>query len=184
MLKPPQTFDTPRLHLRPPTYPDAEQIYTKYAQDELVTKYLEWSPHPSIEVTQEFIGRCLAVRKDGNAFPWVIIRRRDSSLIGMVESRIKDDQADLGYVIARRDWGKGYATEAVQVVVDWAIEQSGISSVWAVCDVDNIASKRVLEKVGMKNEGILQGFLVHPNISPAPRDAWRFSITKDWKTDP
>ncbi len=53
------------------------------------------------------------------------------------EIRIQGHNADLGYVIARPDWSKGYAAEAVQSVVNWAIEQPRIMRVWALCDIDN-----------------------------------------------
>ena len=52
--------------------------------------------------------------------------------------------------------GKGYITEAVKSIVDWAFKQQEIYRVWSVCDVDNIGSARVMEKVGMQREGILR----------------------------
>jgi RimJ/RimL family protein N-acetyltransferase len=101
---------------------DAEAIYEGYAQDEQVTKYVIWSPHSSVEITREFIHRCNRVWEEKSAFPWVIIRRDENYVIGMVEIRIEGHKADLGYVISRPEWGKGYATEVVQVVVSWAVE--------------------------------------------------------------
>jgi RimJ/RimL family protein N-acetyltransferase len=47
--------------------------------------------------------------------------------------------------------------------------------VWAVTDVDNHASARVLEKIGMQREGLLRRWLVHPSLSPEPRDCWCFA---------
>jgi ribosomal-protein-alanine N-acetyltransferase len=50
--------------------------------------------------------------------------------------------------------------------------------VWATCDVDNVASARLLERVGMEREGVLRQWLVHPNLSEAPRDCLCYSIVK------
>jgi RimJ/RimL family protein N-acetyltransferase len=51
--------------------------------------------------------------------------------------------------------------------------------VWALCDVENIASARVLEKAGMTCEGTLKQFGIHPNISATPRDCFSYAITRD-----
>ena len=155
---------------------DAEAIYEGYAQDEQVTKYLIWSPHFSIETTREFMRRCTRVWEEKSAFPWVIIRRDENHVIGMVELHIEGHKAELGYVISRPEWGEGYATEAVLAVVSWAVVQPSIVRVWAVCDVDNKASARVLEKVGMEREGVLRKFIIHPNVSKKPRDVYCYSL--------
>jgi RimJ/RimL family protein N-acetyltransferase len=178
MTKPPDEFHTARFHLRPPLMSDAEAIFVSYAQDEQVTKYVPWTPHSSIDETNEFVQRCIRDWEEESAFPWAIIRIRDNCLLGMVEIRIQGHRADLGYVIAQPDWSKGYATEAVQAVVSWAIKQPKIMRVWALCDVDNLASARVLEKVGMEQEGVLRRFIVHPTLSKEPRDVFCFALIK------
>jgi len=178
MFFPPRELQTTRLRIRPPKMEDAEAIYEGYAQDKQVTKYVIWSPHSSIEITREFMRRCIRVWEEKTAFPWVIIRRDENYVVGMVELRIEGHKADLGYVISRPEWGKGYATEAVQAVVSWAVEQPSIMRVWALCDVDNIASARVLEKVGMEREGVLRQFIIHPNVSKKPRDVYCYSLIK------
>jgi RimJ/RimL family protein N-acetyltransferase len=158
---------------------DAEAIYNGYAQDEQVTKYVTWAPHSSIGITHEFLRRCNRVWEEKSSFPWVIIRRDENNLIGMVEIHIQGHKANLGYVIARPEWGKEYATEAAQAVVSWAIEQPGIMRVWSVCDVENIASARVLEKVSMEREGLLRKYIMHPNVSKKPRDVYCYSLIKE-----
>ena len=78
----------------------------------------------------------------------------------------------------RQFWGAGYGTEAASLVVDWAIAQPSIYRVWAVCDVENLPSARVLEKTGMKREGVLKRWLYHPNFDKRPRDCYVYSIVK------
>ena len=178
LTKPPEIMETLRLLMRPPVLDDAGVIFQKYAQDQEITKYLIWRPHESINVTREFVRRCIRCWKDGTAFPWVIARKNDDELVGMLELRIDNFRADLGYVIAREYWGNGYATEITKSVVDWAMAQEKIFRVWATCDVENLASARVLEKAGMQKEGVLRRYIVHPNISDEPRDSYCYSVVK------
>lgn len=96
----------------------------------------------------------------------------------MIEMRLDSFRADFGYGIARQYWGNGYTTEAVKVIIGWALKQPNIYRVWAICDVENLASARVLEKAGLQKEGILRRFANHPNISDEPRDCYCYSIVK------
>ena len=149
---------------------DARSIFEQYAQDGDVTRYLTWQPHRNIEETHDYLRRCMQVWEDGTAFPWAITRKEDDRLVGVVEIRMGGHKVDLGYVLARVYWGRGYMPEAVQVIVEWALKQEGIYRVWAVCDVENHASARVLEKVGMQREGTLRRWMAHLNMSDEPRD--------------
>jgi [ribosomal protein S5]-alanine N-acetyltransferase len=177
-MRPSDTIETARLILRPPTMDDAPAVFAGYAQDPLVTRYLTWRPHPAIETTRAFLRRCIVAWQDGSAFPWGIIRKDDQQLIGMIEIRIKGHSVDLGYGLARHAWGNGYMPEAVGAIMDWAWEQPQIYRVWAVCDVENPASARVLEKVGMQREGLLRRWIIHPSISDEARDCYCYARTK------
>jgi ribosomal-protein-alanine N-acetyltransferase len=177
-MKPPKIIETRRLLLRPPTLDDAEDIFDKYAQDPEVTRYMVWLPHEQVETTKEFLERCVNCWEEGNAFPWVMELKSDGPLMGMLEMRLVGYKADFGYGIARQYWGNGYTTEAVQALVQWALEQEDIYRVWAVCDLENIGSARVLEKAGLEREGILRRYSIHPLISIEPRDCYSYSIVK------
>ena len=177
-MKPPEIIETRRLRLRPPVAADATAIFEQYARDTAVTKYLTWRPHKQIDETYEYLKRCAAGWDDASAFTWVLTRKEDGHLLGMVELRAGEYKADLGYVLARSHWGLGIMPEAVSAVIDWTLSSAGIFRVWAVCDVDNVASARVLEKVGMKKEGTLRRWMIHPNISDEPRDSFCYSKTR------
>jgi [ribosomal protein S5]-alanine N-acetyltransferase len=111
---------------------------------------------------------------DGSVRPWVLTERADDHPIGMVELRLFGHRADLGYVLAHAWWGRGLMTEAARAVVEAALADPAIFRVGAVTDVDNLASAHVLEKIGMQREGLLRRWLVHPSLSPEPRDCWSF----------
>ena len=178
MQKPPEELETARLLLRLPVLEDAELIFRKYARDTQVTRYLVWRPHENIQVTRDFIQRCILCWQAGTAFPRVVVRKADRQLVGMLELRIDGFRADFGYVLARDYWGNGYATEISKAVIAWALQQAHIFRVWATCDVENLASARVLEKAGMHREGILRRYILHPNISPEPRDSYCYAVVK------
>jgi RimJ/RimL family protein N-acetyltransferase len=175
---PPNTIKTARLRLRKVESSDAEAIHRQYARDPEVTRYVSWRAHRSLNETREYVRMCLLAWDVGNAYHWAIERSEDKQVIGMMIARVNSEKWELGFVLARAHWGKGYMTEAVREIVAWALKQKDIYRVWAVCDIDNLASARVMEKAGMQREGILRRWSVHPNISPEPRDSYCYAIVK------
>lgn len=69
--------------------------------------------------------------------------------------------------------------EALRALTDWALAQPGIWRAVATCDVENRASARVMEKAGMRCEGVLRRHTIHPNLQPEPRDCRLYARTKD-----
>ncbi len=177
-MKPPEILETDRLRLRRLVVGDAEAIFTQYAQDAEVTRYLTWRRNRTVQETREFLGSCLTTWEEGKSFHWVILRKEDNQLFGLIGFRVDGHKLELGYVLAKAYWGKGYMTEAGKALVDWALKQEEIYRVWAVCDVENLASARVMEKIGMRREGILRRWTVHPNRSDEPRDSYCYAIIK------
>ena len=82
----------------------------------------------------------------------------------------------IGYVLAQQYWNKGYTTEAALAVTNWLLKQPDVYRVFATCDLENPASARVMEKVGMQCEEILRKYIIHPNISDEPRDSYMYAI--------
>ncbi len=177
--RPPHRLHAGRLVLRRPRLEDAEAIFEAYARDEEVVRYLTWRPHGDVEQTRAWVQQALEEWEAGRTFAWVVTRRGEDRPIGMLELRPDGHRVELGYVLARRYWNRGYMTEAVQTVVSWLLDQPGVHRVWAVVDVDNRASARVLEKAGMHFEGVLRRWSVHPNVSPKPRDCACYAAVRD-----
>ncbi|MFQ5630184.1 MAG: GNAT family N-acetyltransferase [bacterium] len=169
-MNPPETIRTPRLILRMPTLQDAEAIFSSYAQDAEITKYLTWRPHQNIEETKTFLRSRIAAWESKSEFSWVITIPPNNRAAGMVGLRISGFRANFGYVLARACWGQGIMTEALKAVIDWVGRQKEIRRIWAVCDVENMASARVMEKCGLQKEGLLRNWMLHPNRSDQPRD--------------
>ena len=178
MRNPPERLITDRLILRRPLLSDAAAIFAEYAQDAEVTRHLIWRPHRNIQETTDFLAGCLARWESGEELTWGITHKGDDRVVGMVACRIRGHAADVGYVLARPYWNRGYGTEAVRVVIRWAAALEPIFRVWAVCDTANGASARVLEKVGMSREGVLRRWIVHPNVSREPRDCFVYAMVR------
>lgn len=170
----PESLATARLCLRRCRPADSQAIFSSYAQDPEVTRYLVWQPHRSLADTQAFTAFADAAWHQGREFTWAIWTPA-GELIGGLALRPTGPKADVGYVLARSHWGRGYATEALSAVLAWALAQPGLYRVWGTCDVDNLASARVLEKAGMQREGLLRRWCVHPNLGDEPRDSWCYA---------
>ena len=177
-MNPPERFESERLILRKPRIEDTSAIFSSYAQDPEVTRYLTWKPHQNIRETEQFLLACGQLWRTGKDFAYTIILKEDDKLIGMFGLHPMNLKIEVGYALARPYWGKSYMTEALRAVIAWAFVQPDIFRVQAICDVDNIASARVMEKAGMTREGTLRRYVLHPNISDEPRDAYLYAVVK------
>jgi RimJ/RimL family protein N-acetyltransferase len=174
----PSSIETERLVLRRPTIEDSPAIFDGYAQDPEVVRHVMWRPHSSIGDTNDFLMTVLQRLQQEKEQSWAITLKSNGRLIGMVAVRPNGFKHDIGYVLARPQWGRGIMTEAARSVVDLSLSGPQVRRVWAVCDVDNAASARVMEKVGMTFEGVLRRWVIHPNVSPDPRDALCYALVR------
>jgi RimJ/RimL family protein N-acetyltransferase len=156
LLSPTELLPTARLVLRRARLSDADDIFNNYATDPEVTRYLIWRPYQHKGDLSPFLQSLLDRWGTGEEYTWAITRPEEDRVIGMIACRVREHAADIGYVLSRNYWNRGYVTEAAKAIVDWAINLSFVYRVWAVCDVENKASARVLEKVGMQREGTLR----------------------------
>ncbi len=174
MIKPPAELRTGSLRLREPVLSDAEAIFEEYASDPEVTRYMTWVPHQTLATVSEFLEELDSRAKSGEEFSWVITTNDADRAVGMIGARVREFKVDIGYVLGRAHWGKGYMTEAVSTLSEWMLARSEVFRVWAVCDIENPASARVLEKSNFMREGILRRWMSHPNLSSEPRDCFMY----------
>ncbi len=144
-----------RLTLRRFHLTDADDILA-YANDEDWQRYLHPMPFPyELAHAEQFVAESFL--KNWNSKPTFAIVLEDTVIGGINLSIDKRSQvAEMGYSVARKHWGKGYAAEAARVVVDWAFETFCLAKISAVANVKNKRSWRVMEKIGMTREGILR----------------------------
>jgi ribosomal-protein-alanine N-acetyltransferase len=167
---PPEKVETHRLVLRKPTLDDALAIFDEYAQDPLVTKYLTWKPHFAQEDTLFFLEGCLENWEQKNEFNFVINKKSSNEILGMAKLALTNQEPHIGYVLAQKHWGKGYATEVARAMIEYVFSSTPFQKVFAFCDIDNRASARVMEKADMHFVETKHGYIIHPNISAEPRD--------------
>lgn len=174
----PGSFETARLILRPVAAGDAPAIFAGYARDREVIRFLTFGPHQSISDTEAFIARCLATPTD-TARTFVLIGRDQGKLLGAFDlRRPQPHRLDCGYVLSRAYWGRGLMTEVLAEISAWALRRDAIWRIGAVCDVENLASARIMEKAGWQREGILCRWIIHPNLGPDPRDCFSYALVR------
>jgi len=125
--------------------------------DPEVMRYLSpcGQPWPA-EVLKTKLDRFVAEHAELGHSKWKVYRKDDGALIGRAGFSVfaPTGELELGFVLKREWWGHGYATESARALIDWLfIERPRIKRVIAFAQVQNLASKRVLEKIGMISTG-------------------------------
>jgi len=169
-VKLPKEILTHRLRLRPPAEADADQIFARYGNDTAVCRYMSWTPHRSIDDTLSYLRRIVSDNEQGASAGYLIFSRDSGKLLGSVGGGLQGPRMQFGFCLARDAWGQGFATEATRAFINAASEDSAIWRIQALCDVENRASARVLEKSGLTLEATLRRYMVLPNLGDAPRD--------------
>lgn len=151
-------LETENLVLRRPRPGDARDMYA-YASDPEVARYVLWEPHASVSDTRAFIRELRRRIRGGYPSSWVITRRTDGRVIGTIGFMwysAENNSAELGYSLSRECWNHGYATEALKAVLEASFRSFPVNRLEAQHDVRNPASGRVMEKCGLRQEGVLR----------------------------
>ena len=175
----PDRIETPRLILLRPTMADAPEIFSRYAGDEEVTKYLNWPRHKSVSDSRAFVSWSDGEWERWPAGPYVVRSRETNELLGGTGLSFHTFQdAMTGYVLAKDAWGKGYATESLHAMVDLAW-QLNVDWLFALCHPSHLVSMRVLGKCGfVRDQGWTQP-VEFPNLEPGHlRDVTCFAISR------
>ena len=117
----------------------------------------------TIEQVRENLGRIEAQRVEEplrTRYELAIVTREEACLIGwlpLILSGMPDtNDAEIGWTLARSVWGRGFATEAARATLAFAFETLRLHRVWAYCQPENVASSRIMEKIGMRREGLFR----------------------------
>lgn len=179
VLRPPATFEMTRLIARRPRASDAPAVFAAYASDPEATRYLAWRAYSTIAPLEAFLRNRAAGWENGDGeYPYLLCLRGTDAPIGSIGVVIDGAKAMFGYVLGRKHWGCGYATEALRALVAWAVAEPRIVRAWACCSTENTASMRVMEKAGLRREAVLRRWQVFPNLGPEPRDCAIYAIVK------
>ena len=146
---------TERLLLRSFTLEDAQDVQHLAGERDIALMVYR-IPHPYEEgMAEEWIRACADAYKRDEAINFAITLRTDKNLIGGIALRLdqENERGELGYWIGKSYWNCGYATEAAKAVVAYGFKVLKLNRIYAYHFTRNLASGRVLEKVGMRYEG-------------------------------
>ena len=150
---------TDRLVLREFKEDDWPEVLA-YQSDPRYLQYYEWT-HRTADDVRQFVQRFVDQNKARPRLKHqlaVTLAGHDAAIgnCGIRLERIDAHEADIGYELAPQHWGRGYATEAARAILRFGFEELKVHRIWAWCIADNLASARVLEKIGMQPEGRLR----------------------------
>ncbi len=147
-----QRMETERLILRPVALTDAKDMH-EYAKDEETTRFI-FPTHQTMADTKKGIANYFIAAPLGK---YGIELKENHKMIGTIDLRVKEneDNAELGYALNKSYWGNGYVPEACRALLTLGFEELGLVRIFAYHDIENPKSGRVMEKIGMKKEGVI-----------------------------
>ena len=143
-------FETPRLTLRRITEEDAPLILQLNSDPDIV-KYVHEPTLESEEQAINIIVNIIIPQYLNNLGRWAIHTKNNNEFIGWCGIKYKPemDETDLGFRLKKTAWGKGYATESAQHTLEYAFNTLNLRLITGRAHIENIASQKVLEKIGM-----------------------------------
>lgn len=150
-------METERILFRLWRDEDAETLY-KYASDPEVGPRAGWPPHKSVEESREII------RTVFNSDHMCAIEFKETGepigcmgymVHGESNIDIGENDAEVGYWVARPYWNRGICTEALRLLIDYCFREKGFRTLWADYFPDNPASGKVMEKCGFRDTGLV-----------------------------
>lgn len=148
-----KTLQTKRLILRDLKIEDAEHIFKTWASDKETTRFMLWNTHTSVLDTEKWINDEIAKRTENGYYSWGIELKETGKLIGSMGAYLRtedENKYEIGYIIAKPYWNKGYTTEAAKEMMKYLINERNIKHFKAVHSKLNPASGKVMEKLGLK----------------------------------
>jgi len=156
-------LEGPSVRLRPLTPSDYPTVFGWYNDPEIVAPFDRFS----VDTMDSFVRAVETAPGDPNSLaPRFVVERRDApGPVGFVGHYVPHpvlEYVDVWYVMGdRAARGKGYGREAVRLLIDHVYATASIDRVGATCDVENVASFRLVEGLGLRREGTLRSALFH-----------------------
>ncbi len=153
-------LETARLRLRRFRREDAESCLRNWAADEAVFRHISQTPGTSAEMEAFLAGADKAYASPATYY-WAIEQKAAQGVIGEIfvdDFSERNGWCEVDYKLGSSFWGRGYAAEALQAVIQYLLDRVGFHRVQAKCSVCNTASERVMQKAGMRREGILRDY--------------------------
>jgi len=181
MPLPTPTLKTDRLLLRPFSAKDLESIFALQSSPHIL-RYWDSPAWKERSQAQLFLEGCIQMAEEGTGARLVIENAADGAFLGWCHLSKWNPifrSASMGYCFHEHAWGRGFATEATGAVLDWGFHMLPLNRVQAEVDTRNIASSRVLEKLGFTREGTLREDCI---VDGVISDSWVYGLLRrDWE---
>jgi RimJ/RimL family protein N-acetyltransferase len=165
------------VNLRAVLQTDDDRLFDSYFQSLEVARFLSRAPHSSVSQTRAVLQKWCewGTRVNKSNFGWVIADAKSDFPVGVLYVMHDGVAAQVHYGIGMPFWNQGYATEAVTLATNWLLAQDAVEIVWTAVDYENMKTRRVLEKAGFEQVGLLVNWAILPAITAeAARDALRY----------
>ena len=174
----PPVLETERLRLRGIRMRDAKDIY-EWSSDPEVAEYVLWEAHRSVGETRDYIRYIRGLYRRGLPSSWGVELKSEGKVIGTIGLMSyfpEHRSAEVGYSFGKAWWHHGYAPEALSALLDFLFEKMKLNRVEAQCDVRNGPSARVMEKSGMRREGLLRQRVINKG---SPVDVYLYAVLRE-----
>lgn len=151
-------IETERLRLRPLRSEDAPRLFEIFSDHE-VMRYWNTAPWASVDEAHTFLKESAEAMKCSRAMTVGVADKDSGLLLGkcmLFNYAAESKRAEIGFGVARQQWGKGYAVEAARALLQYAFDTLGLRRIEAEIDPLNAASARTLERLGFVREGLLR----------------------------
>ncbi|MBW4577564.1 MAG: GNAT family N-acetyltransferase [Aphanothece sp. CMT-3BRIN-NPC111] len=150
-------IDTARMRLRPLAKSDLDSLARIYSDPD-VMKYRLYSQPASFEQTQESLQSYLAHWERYGFGRWAVVHKPNQQFIGHcgLENLPILGEVELNYLLAKEYWGRGLTTEAARSLIKYGFETLKLQGLVALAKPENLASLRIMQKIGMQYERVVQ----------------------------
>ena len=151
-------LETDRLILRRMHMRDAEDIFA-YSRDPEVARHVLWAAQKDVSEAKEYCRYMMKRYRADQPSSWGIILKKSGHLVGTIgymDHSEDNASVEVGYSLSRSLWNGGYMTEALRCVIAHTFENMDINRIEAQHELENPSSGRVMEKCGMRKEGVLR----------------------------
>ncbi|KQZ60331.1 MULTISPECIES: GNAT family N-acetyltransferase [unclassified Lysobacter] len=147
-----------RLRLRGFRSDDLGDFFALHA-DPAVMRYWSFPAWTQRHQAEDHLARAIAARSNEEMLCWAVVGRDDDRLIGattLFDIQRAQGRAEIGYALRSAHWSRGYAQEALRLVLDYAYSTLSLRRIEADIDPRNLPSCRLVERLGFRREGLLR----------------------------
>ena len=156
-----QIIDSERLILRPFQYTDDDDMLAYWISDPKIQSMYSEPVYTTKEEVKELLDKYIGSYEKPNYYRWAIIEKKDQICVGQIAIFLVDDKnhfCEIEYCLGSLFHRKGYATEAVKLILDYCFNQINFHKVQVCHKEGNIASQGVIRKCNFIYEGTLRDF--------------------------